>query len=374
MIDSEEMTFAEKQVIGAILLGAKEPELLFTLLAPNDFFYQGHKVIFGAAKRDYETQGQYDYTKLMGLPEALTAFQDAEYFIHPGESRLFAQRIKACSRERRVKEQLTELMQADADTLLVEMQAILDREVCQGSGNYGSLSDQQMEQVLGEMEGSVQIKLVKTGMTTLDFITGGLRQGNISTWGAKPSTGKTALLLNILLHNAKQGKKTAFFSLEMSAAQLWERLLANACNLDYGDINHRSLAEAQKREYRNQMIELAKGGNIFLFDDVFTLEEQANVLYEIKPDFVVVDYLQLVQTVQKRHNRNEELGYIISRYKQLARKLNCHISLLSQFNRSGTAVREEGLSMFQFKDSGSIEDGSDYVFLLSHHGRMQFAF
>ncbi len=367
MPHNEDALFAEQQVTAGILTGAKEADQVFTLLDGSDFMNLAYRDIFLAARAEYIEKGRYDTGKLLDGEGVLDAFLELnQSTIMCLDIVTFAKRMKIYSRERRIKSRLNQVLAADADGILTELQAAAEDEGDKVSRDYKGMAEAQMEAVLQEIEGTSDSGRILTGYRMIDFATGGLRQGNISAWGAKPSTGKTALLLNILLRNAKAGKKTAFFSLEMSTTQLWERILSNSCGINYGQINKKTLPEIQLRQYKNRLIELAKGGNIYLFDDVFTVEEQGSILYELKPDFAVIDYVQLVRTIQKANSRNEELANIVSRYKQFARKINCHISILSQFNRVGTANRQgDGPSMFNLKDSGSIEDGSDYIFLLS---------
>jgi len=364
---NEDTVFAEQQVTLGILAGVKDADQVFTLLDGSDFSNIAYRDIFLAAKAEYTEKGQYDSAKLLDGDGVLAIFLDLNQTILTSIDMVtFARRMKVYSRERRIKQRVGQIMTAGADSILTELQAIAEEENSKVGRDYKGMIEAQMEAVLKEIEKAPDSDRILTGYHAIDLATGGLRQGSISTWGAKPSTGKTALLLNILLHNAKAGKKTAFFSLEMSTTQLWDRILSNSCGINYGLINKKGLLEIQLRQYQNKLVELAEGGKIYLFDDVFTVEEQGNILYELKPDFAVVDYVQLVRTLQKASSRNEELANIVSRYKQFARKTNCHISLLSQFNRSGTANRQgDGPSMFNLKDSGSIEDGSDYVFLLS---------
>ncbi len=364
---NEDTVFAEQQVTIGILTGAKEADQVFSLLTGSDFTVAAYRDIYLAASAEYAEKGQYDTGKLLDGEGVLDIFLELnQSTIMCLDIITFAKRMKVYSRERRIKGRLNQVLTADADSIFAELQAAAEEEGGKVSRDYKGMAEAQMEAVLKEIEKAPDSDRILTGYHAIDLATGGLRQGSISTWGAKPSTGKTALLLNILFHNAKAGKKTAFFSLEMSTTQLWDRILSNSCGINYGLINKKGLLEIQLRQYQNKLVELAEGGNIYLFDDVFTVEEQGSILYELKPDFAVVDYVQLVRTLQKANSRNEELANIVSRYKQFARKTNCHISLLSQFNRAGTANRQgDGPSMFNLKDSGSIEDGSDYVFLLS---------
>ncbi|MCL2699616.1 MAG: DnaB helicase C-terminal domain-containing protein, partial [Defluviitaleaceae bacterium] len=94
-----------------------------------------------------------------------------------------------------------------------------------------------------------------------------------------------------------------------------------------------------------------------------TVEQQADKIIRLKPDLVIVDFLQYVRTAQKFSNGADRLEYIVSEYKRIARLpyCTCHIMVLSQYSRS---EKGEGGSMFYLKGSSGIEQGGDYIFLL----------
>ena len=72
-----------------------------------------------------------------------------------------------------------------------------------------------------------------TGFDDLDRMTGGLQRSDMIVVAARPGQGKTSLLLNIALNAAKRfQQRVAIFSLEMSHAQLTERLVAQEASID----------------------------------------------------------------------------------------------------------------------------------------------
>ena len=83
-----------------------------------------------------------------------------------------------------------------------------------------------------------------TGFTDLDRLLGGLQRSDLITLAARPGMGKTSLALEIVRHTASKGATIAFFSLEMAANQLAQRLVSAECAID---INACELAPSMKR-------------------------------------------------------------------------------------------------------------------------------
>ena len=79
--------------------------------------------------------------------------------------------------------------------------------------------------------------------------------------------------------------------------------------------------------------------------------------------FIIIDYLQLIPWSKKANSKAEGIADISHKIKQIALELNVSILLLSQVNREG-AKRESGLSLYDLKDSGDIENDADIVLLL----------
>ena len=198
---------------------------------------------------------------------------------------------------------------------------------------------------------------ILVGFRDIDNITGGLRVPSVSIIGAAPSTGKTALALNITL---RQDQPVLFFSLEMSAHMIFERIASCKGSINYQKFSNQTLT-GQDVE-RAQQIVREVSQRVRVFDDVFEVERHAAIVASEKPALVVVDYLQKVRTVGRSMDRRGEVEMISGMYKQMALRNNCHIMLLSQLRR----VDNRGTmpSMSDLKESGALEADGDVVMLL----------
>ena len=196
-------------------------------------------------------------------------------------------------------------------------------------------------------------EVIPTGYSLLDkLLGGGLAKGTVSAFGARPSVGKTTLAVNIAAHNSSCS--VLFFSLEMSARMVYDKLLADVGDLDYSDcVKHRINKDTVSAA-------LKKYDRLTVIDDVYEIEEMARIIRQIKPELVVIDYIQIVRTMREIDIVRQRIDYISGVIKRTAKSTGAHITCLSQITRGA----KEEPTMSALKESGGLEETSDYVFLL----------
>ena len=205
----------------------------------------------------------------------------------------------------------------------------------------------------------------KWGIKWLDEKTGGVSPG-LTYLAARPSVGKTALALQIGKYVAKQGKKVAIFSLEMDETALTQRMIANAGNIN----KNKFKADAVLNEQDWTKISFTSGElyklPIHIFDDKNYIEEIILHAEELRAkeglDFLIIDYVQLVETRHKTNNTNERISYISRQIKKYQQQTKIHVLALSQFNRETEAKKFPTLA--NLRDSGSLEQDANNVFFL----------
>ena len=204
---------------------------------------------------------------------------------------------------------------------------------------------------------------LSVGIASIDRIVQGLRKGNVSVLGAEPSTGKTAFALNVAVAALRREKRVLIFSLEMSAVQMMDRMISSIASISYSDINNKRLSEDDIKIFETTSYALTDGSRLFIYDTVYSVEQMGAIIAKIKPDLVVVDFLQFCRTEEKVQNTADKLEYIVSAFKRLAKVSyhSCHIMLLSQPSRQ---AGKDGQSMFSLKGSSGIEQGGDVILLL----------
>jgi replicative DNA helicase len=212
---------------------------------------------------------------------------------------------------------------------------------------------------------------VSSGIESLDGMTGGWQQSDLTILAARPSVGKTSMAINFAQHAAiREGKRVAIFSLEMSKDQLTTRLLAGASGVDIfrirrGEVDGFDIARIAAAVHR------LEGAKIFIDDSPVAspidLRSKARRLASDGGlDLIIVDYLQLMMPSKatKDGNRVVETSDISRGLKAMARELNVPVIALSQLSRA-SEHREGGQPrLADLRDSGAIEQDADLVMLL----------
>ena len=212
--------------------------------------------------------------------------------------------------------------------------------------------------------------VVRTHTGRLDSYLGnnGIGAGEVFVLAAPTSCGKSALALFMALQaNRKDGVPVAIFSIEMPQKQLSVRLTQTLSGLSYRGIKDGSATESQVQKFDSTMTSLAEA-DIYTSHTVKNVEDLISQCRRFvkahKVKLIVIDYLQLIPFwVNRNGTKAEAIANISHKIKQMALNLNVSVILLAQVNREG-AKREGGLSLYDLKDSGDIENDADIVTLM----------
>jgi len=216
---------------------------------------------------------------------------------------------------------------------------------------------------------------VPTGFASLDRITYGWQPTDLIILAARPSVGKTAFALNLARSAALNPTKptaVGFFSLEMSSAQLVQRILSAESEIWLEKIARGKLEEHEMRQLYKRGIERLSKAPIFIDDsaalNIFELRAKCRRLKnKHNVGLIIIDYLQLMSgSADRNSNREQEISKISRDLKGLAKELQVPIIALSQLSRE-VEKRKEGNKMPQLSDlreSGAIEQDADMVMFL----------
>ena len=210
---------------------------------------------------------------------------------------------------------------------------------------------------------------IRTGFNSLDYYTGGLQKGKLYIIGARPSMGKSSLVMNIAEHVA-QDYNVLFISLEMSRKEYAQRMLFSRANVDVNKINSGTITDDDIKKVSAQKGYL---DNLKLYIETKTPCKVSDIELAIinlqasrgSCDLVVVDYLQLLTPMGKNSkNREVEVAEMSRDLKSLAIKYQVPIIVLSQLSR-GLESRENKRPMLSdLRESGAIEQDADVVTFL----------
>lgn len=357
----------EETVIGGLLSRPDEYDSFFEQLTPDDFFGIGAKDIYSKCLEYRRKNGRVIPIDL-DLDEGTKKY--AQYcktlFITPSGFPDYVKILKEKAKENRIEQELTKILTSGTDDgLIPALEKIIESEKKDvESRDYESMAANQLIQLSNELFSETERdSRIYTGFQKLDECLSGLRIKTVSYIGARPSVGKTAFALNVLKQQIRDGKKTVFFSLEMSVTQICERFLSDIMRINYGRINKGKLTEKEKTDMIQKAGQIFSSKKLFIIDDCYTIEAIGQTISELKPDLVIIDFLQCVQTVAKLQTRRNEMDYISQQIKKFAKLYQCHIMGLSQMARGDKTVNKAP-KMSELKESGGLEQDGDYIMIL----------
>jgi len=235
------------------------------------------------------------------------------------------------------------------------------------------------QQVFETFEGGInafldpasRIKGLSTGFLKFDEMTGGLHGGELFILAARPAMGKTALALNVALHvatNRANPKAVAVFSLEMSKESLLTRLICSLARVDQQKFRMGYLNQEERRRLSFAATELIEAP-LFIDDTSGTTVMDINAkLRKLRNQadlgLAVVDYLQLMPAplLGRNSNRTQEVGALSRGMKLMAKDLNIPFLVLSQLSRAPEQrPGDHKPQLSDLRESGSIEQDADLV-------------
>lgn len=194
------------------------------------------------------------------------------------------------------------------------------------------------------------------------YTNGGFKPGELVLFAARPSVGKSLAALQVSHHVASYEKKVRFYSLEMTRESQLLRLIANIATVPHDDLIGGNLDVDQRQRVAATMRRIGEYP-LTIIDSIFTFSEIMSDISRHKPDFVVIDYLGLIETSGHFDNRNQEISYVSRRLKTCAAQRKIPMLALSQLNRASD-IEQRPPQLSDLRESGSLEQDSDVVVML----------
>ena len=227
-----------------------------------------------------------------------------------------------------------------------------------------------MEKIEAAARSNGTVTGIPTGFLDLDYRTAGLQPSDLILIAARPSMGKTALMLNLARNVAfKKNLTMAIFSLEMSKEQLVNRMFSMESNVDGQKIR---TGQMNDQEW-DQLIESAGviGRSSLIIDDTpgISIAELRSKCRKYKLEHglsvVMIDYLQLMTgTGKASDSRQQEISDISRSLKSLARELSVPVIALSQLSRAVEQRPDHRPMLSDLRESGAIEQDADVVMFI----------
>jgi replicative DNA helicase len=379
---------AEKSVLGAVLINNHAFNQAAEVLDAGDFFRVAHQRIFEKMVSLTDRMQPVDLVTLndelaragqldeVGGPAYISALTDG--VPRSGNVEYYAKIVKEKATLRRLIQSANEVLsraydaEADADLQLDEAERsifqIAEGRMRAGFVALGQLVDSSYQTLEKLQEQRGLITGVPSGFTDLDEMTSGFQPADLVIIAARPSMGKTSLVMNMALNAAEAGKSIGVFSLEMSKEQLFLRMLTSEARVDAHRFRGGYLGE---QDYDRIAGALSKLHELKVFIDdtpsAGILEMRAKsrrLKLEHGLDMLVVDYLQLMQGRGRFENRQQEMASISRALKILAKELNIPILALSQLSRAPEARGDHRPQLSDLRESGALEQDADVVMFI----------
>jgi replicative DNA helicase len=243
---------AEQAVIGSVLVRSEVLDVVADILDERDFYWEAHGRIFhamldlAAANLPVDlvtVTGYLDDRQqlaavggpvfLAGLSEQTGFATNAEYYGGLVRDKALLRRLKTSLVKAAVAcHQPHDDVASFLDSCESQIFQVMDNRQIQAQP-LSELVAPEMARIESLHERRTELLGVPSGFVDLDRLTQGFQKGDLVIIAARPSMGKTSLASNIAFHAAHYHQvPVAFFSMEMSKAQLVQRLIASEGRID----------------------------------------------------------------------------------------------------------------------------------------------
>ncbi len=385
-------TEAEASLLGALLIDTDAIVKIADTVSVGDFYDERHQRIYEAVQQLYERHSPIDVLTLSDqLKNAglLDMVGGAAYLTELTNFVPTAAHVEQYAEIVAQKALRRRLIKASQDIVGLgydEAQSLQDL-IEQAEARLFEVSQRHVKQDITSMEtilaGSFdrldelhkdkgKLRGVSTGFKDMDNMLAGLQRSDLFILAARPSMGKTAMVLN-LAHNVAVGsdQPVLIFSLEMSKEQLVDRMLARESSVDAWALRTGNLSDSDFEKIGRAMGTLSEA-KIYIDDTpgitVSDMRTKARREAHQHPlGLIIVDYLQLMSGGSRfsgESNRVQEISEISRGLKGIARELNVPLIALSQLSRSVESRSPQIPQLADLRESGSIEQDADVVAFL----------
>lgn len=384
---------AEKSVLGAIMLSQGALIEIIEILKPEDFYKPTHGKIYATVISLFSSGESVDEItvadKLHSKGELETVGDRA--YIHSlietvptsANALIYASIVKRHSVLRQIIDAGAKIsalgygLPEDERKALDEAESMLfalskDNQ----RGKFAELGDV-VKQIFEETENLAVrrekgqgdlLTGVPSGFFELDKLTNGFQPSDLIIIAARPSMGKTSLALNMILHAGINLKKPiAFFSLEMSTKEVVQRMLCMKAEINQKNLRSGSIKEEEWVKLTEAMGSLADAP-IYIDDsaNLSVLElrsKMRRLMSKTKVEFLVLDYIQLMQGEGRYENRHQEISYISRSLKVIGREFGVPVIAVSQLSRDVEKLKRQPV-LSDLRESGALEQDADIIMFI----------
>lgn len=380
---------AEQSVIGSMMMDSEAIMTASEILTSEDFYQRQYGILFDAMVELYNEGKAVDLVTLQDrlkekdVPPEVASLEFVKDILDTVYTSAHIRQYATIVHEKAMLRKLIRTTEGIANTCYAGKESMEDIfvdtekqifDIIQQNtfGEYVPIKDVVLN-VLDKIEMASKTKGNVTGIPTgfidLDYKTAGFQPSDLILVAARPSMGKTALVLNIAQHMAfREDVTVAVFSLEMSKEQLVNRLLSLESRVDSQSIRTGNLTD----EDWSKLIEGAGviGKSHLIIDDTpgISVTELRSKCRKFKMEhnlgIIIIDYLQLMTGSKHSESRQQEISDISRSLKAVARELNVPVVALSQLSRAVEQRPDHRPMLSDLRESGAIEQDADVVMFI----------
>ncbi len=199
---------------------------------------------------------------------------------------------------------------------------------------------------------------IRTGFRTLDEMISGLKDGKFIIIGARPGTGKTTLVTQILTNIAEQGIPCLFFPTEVGAEPIVDKILARKCEIALKKFQNGTFNEADVAKIQD-MKPYIKNLPLTIYEDFgLNIDKYEQTIDKFAPKVVVLDYFQVLKWTDSANLGEKE--ETVKRIKKITKDRGITTICLSQLNR-GSQGSSGKASLAELKGTAALEELADVV-------------
>jgi replicative DNA helicase len=382
---------AEKSVLGACLLSSEGAAHAAELLQPNRFYDPGHKIIFATILELFEDGIRVEQLAVWNricengdefrVPNGIALLADLAGGVATAANiRHHASILRTLWLKRRAIEVGADLQKRgydvseDADETIAKAdEALIGLANETSEGGFTSMEviyEDLFESIDENRKRGTTLAGHNTGYPTINEATGGFENSDLWLIAARPSEGKTALLMQIARFMSDLNDEPgAIISLEMSKRQLAVRQVAEYCSID-------SLRVKTGKMTQDELLRMTKATPYLTSLKLHIDDEPGMSITQARArcrrlkqrfglGFVIVDYLQLMTATGER-SREQEVSKVSRGLKGLAKELNIPVLAAAQIGRGAEERANRRPQLRDLRESGSLEQDADGVIFIYH--------
>ena len=380
---------AEQSVIGSMIMDRDAILTASEMLIKDDFYHQQYGILFETITELFNGGDAVDIVTLQNrlreknVPPEISSLEYVGDLVNAVPTSANVKYYAQIVQEKAVMRRLIKINEEIADTCYLGSESLdvvledTEKKIfnllqTRVTSDYVPIKDvvlRALERIEQASKTQGTVTGIPTGFVDLDYKLSGLQPSDLILVAARPSMGKTALVLNIAQYVAfHEDMATAIFSLEMSKEQLVNRLFSLESRVDAQLLRSGNLSDADWEK----LIEGAGtiGKSHLIIDDtpgisVTELRSKCRK-YKLEHDLklVIIDYLQLMTGSGRSDSRQQEISDISRALKQVARELNVPVIALSQLSRQVEQRPDHRPMLSDLRESGAIEQDADVVMFI----------